>query len=174
MPSGDAWPDPAPASPVRGGVRQEAPGRIGAMGADPLEAWGLFLRAHRVLVAQMADTLERGLGLPLTWYDVLKHLGDASGRLRMGELEGRVLLSQSGVSRLVARMEEAGLVRRQVVPQDRRAAEVALTAQGREALREALPRQRAQVRRLFADRITPEEAEVLVRVCRRLAEPPPE
>jgi DNA-binding MarR family transcriptional regulator len=76
--------------------------------------------------------------LPLAEYDVLVQLDQAlEGRLRMSELANRVLLSRSGLTRLVERLESDGLVRREVCPSDARGAFAVLTADGRKRLREA-------------------------------------
>jgi MarR family protein len=70
--------------------------------------WQSFLAAHRQIVEQLADEMLREHQLPLEWFDVLVHLADLPGmRARQKELRDRVLLSESGVSRLLARMEKA-------------------------------------------------------------------
>ena len=86
----------------------------------------------------------------------------------MRQLEQRVLLSQSGLSRLVARLTEAGLVTRSTPAGDRRSIEVALTSAGRERLRAARAVMSRQVRELFATRMTADEAEVLLAVLQRM------
>ena len=73
-------------------------------------------RINRVLEQE----LEEQRGLPLHWYDVLVQLHEAGGRLRMQELADRVLLHTSSISRLVDRMEAAGLVTRAACPSDGR------------------------------------------------------
>ena len=78
--------------------------------------------------------------MSLTWYDVLIHLSEASeSRLQHQALAGSLLLSRSGVTRLVDRMAKAGLVRREASPEDRRASYVVMTPQGRDALDRASP-----------------------------------
>ena len=76
-----------------------------------LAAWRGFLRLHAALVRELDRELEEVHGLPLTHYEVLLHLQYAPGhRMRMSDLASSVLLSQSGVTRLVDRLEEAGHV----------------------------------------------------------------
>jgi DNA-binding MarR family transcriptional regulator len=75
-------------------------------------------------------------GMSLTWYDVLLELNSAGGRLTMGQLGDRVVLSRSRVSRVVDELVDAGLVSRESNPDDRRSSFAALTVTGRERFRE--------------------------------------
>ena len=78
--------------------------------------------------------------LPLTWYDVLLHLAEApDDRLRLSELASVLLLSRSGITRLVDRLVDAGLVERQVCDTDRRGSFAVLSVAGRARLRQAAP-----------------------------------
>jgi DNA-binding MarR family transcriptional regulator len=131
---------------------------------DPaqLAAWRLLLEAH----ASTTELLERELvaerGLPLSRYDVLLNLAEApGGRLRMQELSASVLLSKSGLSRLVDRMVEAGLVRRERCQDDRRGWFAVLTDQGRSTLRRAAPVHLRGIHEHFARHLDPAEVEVL-------------
>jgi len=107
---------------------------------DQLATWRAFLRAHSSMLRRISADLE-GAGLPpLPWYDVLAALRDApERRLRQVELAERVLLSHSGMSRLLDRVEKAGLVERVTCPGDRRSFHVQLTDQGEEMLAEMWP-----------------------------------
>ena len=97
-----------------------------------LEAWLSLLRAHTKLTALVSRDLEEACGISLAWYDVLFQVSVATGaRLRMHEVAAAVLLSQSGLTRLVDRMETAGLVRRTAVSGDRRSLHVQVTPAGR-------------------------------------------
>ena len=70
-----------------------------------MRAWRLFLEAHSRLMAQLEVELREATGMPLTWYDVLVQLSEApDSRLRMQELARRVLISKSGLTRLVDRL----------------------------------------------------------------------
>src|SRR4029453_4402233 len=89
----------------------------GSMPARPdpasLSAWRLLLEAHATVTELLEHELVAERGLPLSRYDVLLNLAEApEGRLRMQELSASVLLSKSGLSRLVDRMVEAGVVPR--------------------------------------------------------------
>lgn len=101
-------------------------------------AWRALARAHAVLGAALDAALEERSGVPLLTYDVLSYLAEADGqRLRMQEVAERLPLTPSGLTRLIDRMEEAGLVRRQVCSSDRRGTYAVLTPAGRRTLRRA-------------------------------------
>jgi DNA-binding MarR family transcriptional regulator len=134
---------------------------------DAMQAWGALLRAHADLVGQMDATLRHKVGIPLQWYDVLVHIA-ACAPTTMRQLEHRVLLSQSGLSRLVANLVDAGLVSRSPSDRDKRAVDLTLTRLGKIRLREARAVQRQQVRELFADQMDDREAAVLLAVLGRL------
>ena len=103
-----------------------------------LAAWRDLLRAHAVITATLSRELEEARGLPLVQYDVLVQLSEApEGRLRMQQLADRVLFSRSGLTRLVDRMADQGLVRRERCADDRRGTFAALTPAGRRRLRDA-------------------------------------
>src|SRR2546421_9570902 len=97
-----------------------------------LEAWQALLLAQRALLDRLEDDLRREHGLPLSSYEVLLFLSRAPGRrLRMHELAESVLLTPSGITRLVDRLEGEGLVGRESCPTDRRGSFVVLTEAGR-------------------------------------------
>ena len=112
--------------------------------------------------------LQASTGLPFTWYDVLFQLAEAGGRLRMHELADAVLLSRSGLTRSVDRIEAAGLVTRSPIPGDRRGTHVAITDVGREKLAAAFPVVRRAVLDLFAAHLSREDVESLVRILGRI------
>src|SRR3712207_420402 len=116
----------------------------------------------------MDATLRDKTGLPLQWYDALRNIAEAGGSTTMREIEERVLLSQSGLSRLVGRLVDAGLVSRSPSAEDRRSVELVLTALGRARLRTAKVVMARQVRELFAGKLDEAEAAVLLDVFRRL------
>jgi MarR family transcriptional regulator, 2-MHQ and catechol-resistance regulon repressor len=117
-------------------------GTCGVLGQidDPrIELMGLLVRTHRRLTDTLGRELEEQVGIPLVFFDVLIHVGAApGGRLTMSRLSSDVALTTGGVTRLVDRMVEAGLVERQNCPNDRRSVHVVLTAQGRTVLTEAV------------------------------------
>lgn len=101
----------------------------------------------------MDTALRAQVAIPLQWYDVLVHIEAAGGPTTMRQLEQRVLLSQSGLSRLVAHPVDAGLVSRAPSDGDKRAVDLTLTRLGQTRLRTARVVQRTQVRELFADQM---------------------
>jgi DNA-binding MarR family transcriptional regulator len=138
---------------------------------DPaqLSAWRLLLEAHATTTELLARELVAERGLPLSHYDVLLNLAEApDGRLRMQELSASVLLSKSGLSRLVDRMVEAGLVRRERCQDDRRGWFAVLTDQGRSALRRAAPVHLRGIYEHFARHLEPEEVQVLAAALSRV------
>jgi len=141
----------------------------GIPSTEQLQAWGLFLEAH----SQVTDQLERELlaecQVPLTWYDVLLQIRQAPDeRLRLQDLGQSVLLSKSGLTRRIDRMEAAGLVRREECPVDGRGVFAVLTSHGREVLDQLAPTQLRGVFNHFARHMSDEEAATLIRVFRRI------
>jgi DNA-binding MarR family transcriptional regulator len=136
-----------------------------------LAAWRAFLEAHALAVETLTRELREAEDLPLTWYDVLVQLHEApEHRLRMQELADAVLLSKSGVTRLVDRMERAGLVERTRCTDDRRGTFAALTPAGRQRLKETAPTHLRGVAAHFAALFDDEEAAVLERLLLRIVE----
>jgi DNA-binding MarR family transcriptional regulator len=102
---------------------------------EQLRTWRAFLSAHSSMLRRISRDLDEAGLPPLTWYDVLAALRDApEGRLRQVDIAERVLLSHSGLSRLLDRIEAKGLVERVRCPEDRRAINLVLTDAGREML----------------------------------------
>jgi len=125
-------------------------------------AWGGFLRAHGTLVRRLDDDLRTTHGLTLSSYEVLLFLAwSPDRRMRMGDLAGRVLITLSGVTRLIGRLEREGLVRRERSPEDGRGSYAVLTEAGLLRLREAHPTHLAGVRRLFLGHFNDEELKTL-------------
>ena len=139
---------------------------------DPrLAAWSAFLRAHARVVRELERELQAEQGMALTDYDVLVQLATAGERrLRMSELADRLLLSRSGVTRLVDRLEAAGLVERVTCDTDRRGQWASLTDAGYARLRTASPTHLRGVASHFLDRLSGEELSALERTLARLAD----
>jgi len=109
------------------------------MNDERIRLMGLIVRTHRRLTDSLGRELERSVGIPLVFFDVLIHVGAApEGRLTMSTLSADVSLTTGGVTRLVDRMVEAGLVARQNCPNDRRSIHVVLTPEGRTMLERAI------------------------------------
>jgi DNA-binding MarR family transcriptional regulator len=127
-----------------------------------LDAWRGFLRTHAEVVRDLDDELQAEHGLALTSYEVLLYLAEASGnRLRMSELASSLLLSQSGVTRLVDRLEREGLVQRERCEDDGRGYFAVLSPEGKARFREARPTHLAGVRRRFLDSLSEDDLQAL-------------
>ena len=130
----------------------------------PFLAWYALLQANTRLTERINAELEAEAGLPLSWFEALATLAWApESCARMGALADDLLLSRGGTTRLIARMEEAGLVRREIPAHDRRATYAHVTDKGREALERAAPIHMAKVDEYFHAHLSDEEIEVLSR-----------
>jgi len=136
--------------------------------SEALAAWRALLEVHDRLTADMDATLRAEHDLPLVWYDVLVQLTEADGPLRMHELADRTLFSRTECTRVVARMEAAGLVAKEPDPHDRRGVYAAITAKGRVALRSAARTHLADIERSFTAHISDEEAAVITAAFERV------
>lgn len=141
------------------------------LSAPELETWRSFLRAHAQVVRSLEHDLLSAHELPLAHYDVLVQLSEAPGRqLRMTELAERVLLSRSGLTRLVDRLEREGLVRREACPSDKRGTLALLTDAGVARLREAWPTHLAGVVERVVGRFDEQELRTLGALLARLVD----
>ena len=141
------------------------------MESDPrMRAWRAFLEAHARVTDLLEAELQAEKSLSLAWYDVLVQLQEAGGqRLRMTDLAQRVLLSKSGLTRLVDRMCAVGLVQRTQDREDRRGRWVCLTPAGDARLADAADTHIRGVHEHFADRLSAEDAATVERVLCEIA-----
>jgi len=141
-----------------------------ALSIGELRAWRGLLRAHACLAKRLDAELDRAHRLPMTSYEVLNHLEEASGgRMRMRDLAEQAQLSRSGLTRLVDRLERDGLLERCSCSDDARGAFACLTDAGRERLREARVTHLAVVRAHFFSRFSEQELELLADMWERIA-----
>jgi DNA-binding MarR family transcriptional regulator len=140
------------------------------LGDQHLDAWRAFLRAQSELIRTLDRELEAEQGLPIAFFDVLAQLTQAGGRLRMSELADAVLLSRSGVTRLVDRMERDGLVKREHCPTDRRAMYTTITPVGKRALAKARPVHLRGVAEHFGRHLSDDEAKTLAAALGRMVQ----
>src|SRR6266508_2223115 len=117
---------------------------------ERLRAWRLYFESALALVDVLDSELERGAGIPMRWYDALVHLEETPQGLRMNELAERILYSKSGFTRVVDRMEGAGLVRRVRPEDDRRSILVVLTDEGRHTIERARRHHRHGIEQHFS------------------------
>jgi len=133
-------------------------------------AWRAFLRAHASVLRQLERDLVNTAGMPLAWYDVLLQLAEApERRLRMADLADKVLLSRSGLTRLVDRLQSEGLVTREPYPGDARGLYTVLTQAGFDKLRGAAPTHLAGVQAYWLSKFSDRELHDLHMLLGRLA-----
>src|SRR3954452_13503929 len=137
------------------------PSSTGQLAPLEIRAWRGLLRVHASLSNSLDAEQEAERGLPLSSYEVLMYLADAEQeRMRMCALAASVILSRSGLTRLVDRLERDGLLTRETCASDARGAFAKLTPQGRERLAAARATHLAGVRTMFLDHLTEDELEV--------------
>jgi DNA-binding MarR family transcriptional regulator len=133
------------------------------------QAWGSLLQVHAALVPELDRRLREATGLPLTWYDVLLELSAARDhRLTMSQLGERAVLSRSRVSRVVDDLTAAGLVRRDVHPEDRRSSYALITEAGLARFREAAPVYLTGIDDQFAGALTVSDLQQVCRLLQRV------
>jgi DNA-binding MarR family transcriptional regulator len=127
--------------------------------ADPtLGPWIRFLRAHAALTRQLSTRLESEHGLTLSDFDVLAQLYFAPERaLRRIDIARQVLLTASGITRLLERLERAGWVAKRSCESDARVTYAVLTDEGLRKFEAARASHVADLDELFASRLTNEE-----------------
>ncbi|MDA2893278.1 MarR family winged helix-turn-helix transcriptional regulator [Mycolicibacterium sp. BiH015] len=131
--------------------------------------WQEFMRLYRTIVDEMAEQMMRDHRLPLEWFDVLAHLAELPGkRLGQRQLRDRLLLSESGVSRMLARMEHEDLIARASSADDKRAIDITMTARGQAQLMQAIESHTRLVAELFTDRLSETDRQALGRIVRKL------
>ena len=134
-----------------------------------LAAWRNFLTAHATVTDVIDHELVAAQRVPLHWYDVLIELVEApDNRLRLHELAQKVVLSRSGLTRLLDKLENAGLLERQAATTDRRGAFAVLTEAGKEAVRQAWPVYAQAIAHYFALHMNEDEARIVRDVLNRI------
>jgi len=134
-----------------------------------LDAWVAFLRSHAAITRELSAQLQRAHGLTLNDYEVLLHLSHADGgRMRRVDLAERVLLTASGITRLLDGLERAGFVCKETCPSDARVSYAKLTVTGREKLREAAETHLHGIDEVFLSRYSGSELATLAGLLNRL------
>jgi DNA-binding MarR family transcriptional regulator len=132
---------------------------------EEFEAWRGLIRLRETVMREIDRRLRRDGLVSLADYGVLITLvTEPTLRLRMSDLGARRMLTPSGITRVVSRLEEQGLVQREPDPADGRAFFAALTKEGLEALRRAQVVHHAAVRELYVGRLTPRDLKQLARL----------
>ena len=134
-----------------------------------LEAWVSFLRSHAAITRELSAQLQRDHGLTISDYEVLLHLSQADdGSLRRVDLAERVLLTASGITRLLDGLERCGYVEKATCASDARVSSAKITDQGRAKLDEAAETHLAGIDDLFNSRYSGSELATLSDLLSRL------
>ena len=134
-----------------------------------LRCWRLFFESSLALLDVLDTELKDATGIPQRWYDVLVHLEESPDGVPMNELAERILYSKSGFTRVVDRMEEAGLVRRVRPGHDRRSILVLLTDKGTETMERARLHHRDGIDRHFSQHLTDADVKALTGALEKLS-----
>ena len=136
---------------------------------ERLRAWRLFFESALALLDVLDAELQQAAGIPQRWYDVLVHLEESPQGIPMNELAERILYSKSGFTRVVDRMEEAGLVRRVRPENDRRTILIVLTDKGIGTLERARRHHRDGIQRHFSQHLTDADIKALTRALEKVS-----
>jgi DNA-binding MarR family transcriptional regulator len=136
---------------------------------ERLRAWRLFFESALALLDMLDRDAQTALGIPMQFYDVLVHLEETPDGLRMNELADKILYSKSGLTRVVDRMEKAGLVRRYVPDNDRRSIFVLPTAKGRQTMEEARARHHQWIDENFSRPLAETDVRAITRAFEKLS-----
>lgn len=140
-----------------------------------LRAWRGFLHTHDTLWKTLDTDLAREFDLSLPAYELLLSLEDAGETgIRMTDLARSLRFSGGGLTRLVDRLQQGGLLERRRCATDGRGFEAVLTPEGRRLLKRVHVKHLQAVRALFLDRLTPEEQATLAAIWDKLQSPPQE
>ncbi len=136
--------------------------------AERLRTWRLYAESALALLDVLDAELVQTVGIQQRWYDVLVHLEEWPDGIRMNELAEQILYSKSGFTRVVDRMEEAGLVRRVRPEHDRRSILVVLTDQGAATMEEARRYHRDGIERHFSRHLSDTDIRALTRALEKI------
>lgn len=140
----------------------------GELTNEGLHAWKGLLISHAALIETINREMTEAGHVTMDWYDVLLALEEAPNqKLKMSELADQVLLSKSGLTRLVDKMADAGLLERQRCKNDRRVAYAVLTKKGLGAREAGWPTYRQAIQEHFASHLTTDEARTIGEVLLR-------
>lgn len=137
--------------------------------AEEWRAWRNFIAGQALLLGRLSRDLQEQHGLAFTDYEILVRLSEQPDhRMRMSMLADEVVASKSRLSHQIARLEQDGLVRREICASDGRGVFAVLTEQGYEVLRRAAPDHLESVRAHFVDPLDADETRVMGEVFERL------
>ena len=133
-------------------------------------AWRQLMETYRDLVRWLEQEFRERMDIELRYYDVLLHVSEGEDGRRMTDLADVVVMSKSGLTSLVDRMEDDGLLARRPDPDDRRVTRIVLTEPGENTFAEAASVHAEMIRDVFTSRVTEEQAGVMLEVLERIRE----
>jgi DNA-binding MarR family transcriptional regulator len=136
---------------------------------ERLRAWRLYFESALALLDLLDTELEHEAGIPMRWYDVLVQLEETPEGIPMNELAERILYSKSGFTRVIDRMEEAGLVSRLRPQHDRRTILIVLTDKGTRTMEHARRYHRDGIERHFSQHLTQADIKALTRALEKIS-----
>jgi DNA-binding MarR family transcriptional regulator len=146
--------------------------KLRAVTADTSAPWMpaflALLRTHARLWDRVEADIRQISGLTVARYDVLMHLDLAGGRLGLNALANGVVLSPSGLSKLLDRMQASGLIERQPDPDDARATFANITAPGRALVRKTRQRHHPFLQHIFGDVLNDRDLADLTRIMNKI------
>jgi len=136
---------------------------------DRLRCWRLYFESAMALLDVLDSELQDAVGIPQRWYDVLVHTEESPNGIQMTELADRILYSKSGFTRVIDRMEAAGLVRRVRPPNDRRSILVLPTEKGTKTLERARRHHRDGIQRHFSEHLSDTDVKALTHALEKIS-----
>ena len=153
---------------LHSGLSQEEP-FLSSPTPERLRAWRLFFESALALLDVLDAELQEATGISQRWYDVLVHLEESPDGLPMNLLADRILYSKSGFTRVVDRMEEAGLIRRVRHEHDRRTILVVTTDEGTKMMERARRHHRDGIERHFSQHLSDADVKALARALEKVS-----
>ena len=144
-------------------------GSLSSPSAERLRTWRLFFESALALIDVLDAELQSAAGIPMRWYDVLVQLEESPEGIPMNALAERILYSKSGFTRVVDRMEEAGLVQRVRPQHDRRSILIVLTENGTKTMERARRHHRDGIERHFSQHLSEPEIKALTRALEKIS-----
>lgn len=129
---------------------------------NQLQMWLAFIRTFVRVQRRLTEEMKEKNDLPIAWYDVLVHLyhGPDDG-LKMQDLADQMVMSNSGLTRLLDRMIEKGVVKRELCEDDRRVIFAVLTEEGTALIESLLPQHQARIEHYFMQHLSAEEVSTM-------------
>ena len=124
-------------------------------------AWRDVFEAHAAIMELLTAELKDEVGISVTEYDVLLHLSEMPHPVRMHELAEAVVISKSGLTRVIDKMERDELLRRVPIAGDRRSMAISMTRAGEGVFQDARTVHRRGIKKYFIDHVSEEEAKLI-------------